>query len=296
MKTIVLKITAPKCGASSDALREAFAAAIGADVDMVGGRLAVMPPDVKKIVSEASAVVRKTLHEHTLPWIGTERVCVDSKIDIATEEIEAAGKKAVAKIEEQAKAMKVWLPKVKKALGKGADMVDLPVAADFKMTVSVGKGEATDAGEGLPKNATAVQINQAKNKGDGFEAVINHLISLAQKVGPGKAGSQAALKLKEDAATAVALGAVDANTLKLLNKLTGAVLVAGKSGATKAAASAALVTGIANGAKKAPDPAKAATKKDAKAGKKLPTLQKGKNKAANTATKKAAGDPALALI
>ena len=302
MKMITLKIAAPKCGASSDALREALALALDADVDMVGARLSVMPADVKKVVSDASSIVKKVWHENTLPWIGTERVCPDNKLDIVMDEIEAAGKTAIGKIEEQGKAMKVWLPKVKKALGKGADMIELPVAADFKMTVSVGKGEPTNAGKGLPKNATQVQINQAKHKGDGFENIVNHLIGLAQKVGPGKAGSMAALKLKEDAATAVSLGAVDANTIKLLNKLTAGLLAAGKGGTKQAAAKAALVTGIANGATKASDGDDKATKKTpaeaakGASGKKMPKLQKTAGKPAKKVASKIAGDPALALL
>ena len=65
--------------------------------------------------------------------------------------------------------------------------------------------------------------------------MIDHLIGLAEQIGPGKEGSAAALRLKEDAATAAKIGAVDKEMVGKLNKLVGAVLTATGNAARKGA-------------------------------------------------------------
>jgi hypothetical protein len=117
----------------------------------------------------------------------------------------------------------------------------------------VSDGEPSKAGRGLPRDATQAQVAEAVAVGKGYEAVIDHLISLAEKVGPGKEGNAAALRLKEDAATAAKLGAVNKEMLGKLNHLTAALLKAGTGGAKKAAAKAAVVTAITDGATTAND-------------------------------------------
>ena len=265
MKRIVLNIKTPKCGASSEALRSALATALGADEDLVGANLSIVPPDVKQIILKAARTIKDAWEAGTLPWIGNERVCADEKADIVTDEIEEATKKAVAIVEEQAKAMRVWLPKVKKALGKGADLVALPVVENFKITVTHKVTDPSKAGKGLPKDATDAQIAEAQCKAAGYESVIDHLITLAGKVGPGKKGSEAALRLKENMATATSLGAVNPDTIKKLNGLTTALLAAGKGGIKQKAAKAALVTGIVESQATGAVPAKGKTTPQAKA-------------------------------
>lgn len=252
MKKIMLKINAPKCGASSDQLKQVLADVLGADRSYIGARLSILPPDVKSVVNNAVKMVRK-VYEQTLPWIGNERVCADEKVDIIIEEIESAMAKAKAIIEEQRQAMSTWLPQVRQALGKGADMVALPDPNDFTITHEVSVGEPSKAGRGLPRDATQAEVAEAVAVGKGYEAVIDHLIGLAEKVGPGKEGNAAALRLKEDAATAAKLGAVNKEMLGKLNRLTAALLKAGTGGAKKAAAKAAVVTAIMDGAATAND-------------------------------------------
>ena len=244
MKTITVKITAPKCGATSDQLKEALAQVLGANVEYVGARLSVMPPDVKTIVNGAVKSITKTLKENTLPWIGNERVVADEKVDLIIDELNGSAEKAKKIIEEQAGAMKVWLPQVRTALGKGVDMVELPDPNDFKLDVVIGQSEPSKAGKGLPRDANQAEAAAALAKGSGYENLIDHLLALADKVGPGKDGSAAALRLKNDTATAVKLGAVDKAMIDKINLLTGKLLLAGKSGAKKAAAKAGLVTAI----------------------------------------------------
>jgi hypothetical protein len=201
-------------------------------------------------------------------------VCADEKADIVIEEIEEVTKKAVAIIEEQAKAMTVWLPKVKTALGKGADLVELPVVENFKITVTHNVCDPSKAGRGLPKNATEAQIAEAQGKAAGYESVIDHLITLAGKVGPGKKGSEAALRLKEDMATATKLGAVNPDTIKKLNALTTSLLAAGKGGTKQKAAQAALVTGIAESQPKVVVPSEAGKTPTKTASKTAPKVKK----------------------
>lgn len=253
MKKIMLKINAPKCGASSDTLKQALADVLGAELSYIGARLNILPPDVKSVVNNAVKMVRKVYEDNTLPWIGTERVCADEKLDIIKDEIEAAMAKAKGIVEEQRQAMSTWLPQVKTALGKGAEMVALPDPNDFTITHEVSDGEPSKAGRGLPRDASQAQVAEAVAVGKGYEAVIDHLIGLAEKVGPGKEGNAAALRLKEDAATAAKLGAVDKEMLGKLNHLTAALLKAGTGGAKKAAAKAAVVTAITDGATTAND-------------------------------------------
>jgi hypothetical protein len=252
MKKIILKINAPKCGASSDQLKQVLADVLGADRSYIGARLSILPPDVKSVVNNAVKMVRKVYEENTLPWIGNERVCADEKLDIIKEEIESAMAKAKGIIEEQRQAMSTWLPQVRQALGKGADMVALPDPNDFTITHEVIVGEPSKAGRGLPRDATQAEVAEAVAVGKGYEAVIDHLIGLAEKIGPGKEGNAAALRLKEDAATAAKLGAVNKEMLSKLNHLTAALLKAG-GGAKKAAAKAAVVTAITDGAATAND-------------------------------------------
>ena len=252
MKKIMLKINAPKCGASSDQLKQVLADVLGADRSYIGARLSILPADVKSVVNNAVKMVRRVHEENTLPWIGNERVCPDEKVDIVIEEIESAMAKAKAIIEEQRQAMSTWLPQVRQALGKGADMVALPDPNDFTIEVEISTGEPSKAGRGLPRDATQAEVAEAVAVGKGYEAVIDHLIGLAEKVGPGKEGNAAALRLKEDAATAAKLGAVNKEMLSKLNHLTAALLKAG-GGAKKAAAKAAVVTAITDGAATAND-------------------------------------------
>jgi len=244
MKTITVKITAPKCGASSEALNDALANVLGADLTYVKARLAIMPPDVKTIIANATKMIKKTLEDGSLPWIGSERVVADEKVDILKDELDNVSEKAKKIIDEQASAMKVWLPQVEKALGAGASMIELPDANDFKLEVVIGVGEPSKAGRGLPRDASQADAAAAIAKGSGYENLIDHLLTLADKVGPGKDGSAAALRLKNDTATAVKLGAVDKAMIDKINLLTGKLLLAGKSGAKKAAAKAGLVTAI----------------------------------------------------
>lgn len=253
MKKIMLKINAPKCGASSDQLKQVLADVLGADRSYIGARLSILPPDVKSVVNNAVKMVRKVYEDNTLPWIGNERVCADEKLDIIKEEIESAMAKAKGIIEEQRQAMSTWLPQVRQALGKGADMIALPDPNDFTITHEVSDGEPSKAGRGLPRDATQAEVAEAVAVGKGYEAVIDHLIGLAEKVGPGKEGNAAALRLKEDAATAAKLGAVNKEMLGKLNHLTAALLKAGTGGAKKAAAKAAVVTAITDGAATAND-------------------------------------------
>lgn len=248
MKKITLKIEAPKCGASSEILRQTIAAHLGAELEYVGGRLAILPPDVKAVVNKVNKTISETYKKLTIPWIGTERVCADDKAELIADEINEVAKNGALLIQEQAEALRARMPELRAALGKGADMVELPDPDDFKLSVTVGIGEPTAAGRGLPRNATEAQVSAALSKAEGYENLINHLIELSEKVGPGKEGSAAALRFKEDAATAAALGVVDKSILHNLNKLTANLLAAGKSGAKKSAAKAALVTAITEGA------------------------------------------------
>lgn len=248
MKKLMLKINAPKCGASSDQLKQALADVLGAELSYIGARLNILPPDVKTVVNNAVKMVRKVYEDNTLPWIGTERVCADEKLDIIKDEIESTMAKAKGIVEEQRQAMSTWLPQVRQALGKGAEMVALPDPNDFTITHEVIDGEPSKAGRGLPRDATQAEVAEAVSVGKGYEAVIDHLIGLAEKVGPGKEGNAAALRLKEDAATAAKLGAVNKDMLNKLNTLTAALLKAGTGGAKKAAAKAAVVTAITDGA------------------------------------------------
>lgn len=248
MKKITLKIEAPKCGASSDELRQFIADNLGADLDYVGGRLAILPPDTKAVVAKCRRAVRETYEKLTIPWIGTERVCADNKVDLVIDEINRVAESSAKLIEEQADALKTRLPDVIQALGKGANMVELPDPENFKLTVTVGYGEPTAAGRGLPKDANEVEVSKAIAKAEGYENLIEHLINLTEKIGPGKEGSTAALRFKEDAATAAELGVVDKNVLHKLNQLTAGLLSVGKAGSKKSAAKAALVTAIAESA------------------------------------------------
>lgn len=253
MKAITLKITAPKCGASSDELREALATALGASTEYVGARLSILPPDVKAVVAKAVKMVKQARLEYTIPWIGDEQVCTDDKAELAIEAIDLATEKAVAMIAEQAQAMSVWLPKVESALGAGASMVELPDPKEFTIKVTRAIGEASKSGKGLPRDATQAQVAEAMNKGAGYEALILHLTTLAEKISAGgKKGAAAALRLKEDAATAAKLGAVDKSMLANLNKLTAVLLSAG-AGAKKVAAKAAVITAISDAATDAGD-------------------------------------------
>lgn len=244
MKNITLKIKAPKCGASSEELRDLLANTLGAEVDYVGARLSILPPDVKKTINKAKKAIKDTWISNTLPWIGNERVVPEHKMDIVVEEIRAVHERVKQNVAEEAEAMKVWLPQVKAALGRGADMIELPDPSDFKIEIAIGCDDATAAGEGLPKDASHAELTVSAQKGEGYEALIDHLIDTADKIGSSKQGAQAALRLKDDAATAAKMGIVDKKMLEKLNQLTGKLLSAGKSKRKQATAKAALVTAI----------------------------------------------------
>jgi hypothetical protein len=252
MKTITVKIDAPKCGASSDSLRELLAETLGANAEYVGARLTILPPDTKAAVSKIKKDIRKAVEDNTLLWIGGERVAEDNKVAMIEDTITEATEVGRRIIAEHAESLRVRLPELRAALGKGADLVELPDPDNFKLTVTMGVSEPTAiTKKGLPRNATEANVAVAIQKGKGYDAVIDHLLALVDKVGTGKDGSAAALRIKEDAATAAKLGAVDKEQIHKLNQLTAKLLAAGKGGAKKAAAKAALVTAITDAAQTA---------------------------------------------
>ena len=129
-------------------------------------------------------------------------------------------------------------------------MVALPDPNDFTIDVEVSTGEPSKAGCGLPRDATQAEVAEAVSKAKGYEAVIDHLIGLAEQIGPGKEGSAAALRLKEDAATAAKIGAVDKEMVSKLNKLVCAVLTATGNAARKGA-KAKIVSAVVESGEKA---------------------------------------------
>ena len=250
MKKITLKISAPKCGATSDELKSVLADALGAEGTYVNARVAILPPDIKARIRNAVKAVREVYERNTLPWIQTERVCTDEREELVKEEVMESVKKAKDEMVEIANTMNVWLPTVKSALGRGAEMVALPDPNDFTIDVEVSTGEPSKAGRGLPRDATQAEVAEAVSRAKGYEAVIDHLIGLAEQIGPGKEGSAAALRLKEDAATAAKIGAVDKEMLGKLNKLVGAVLTASGNAARKGA-KAKIVSAVVESGEKA---------------------------------------------
>jgi len=250
MKKVTLKISAPKCGATSDELKSVLSEALGAEGTYVNARVAILPPDIKARIRNAVKAIREVYEKNTLPWILTERVCTDEREELVKEEVMESVKKAKDEMVEIANTMNVWLPTVKSALGRGAEMVALPDPNDFTIDVEVNTGEPTKAGRGLPRDATQAEVAEAVSKAKGYEAVIDHLIGLAEQIGPGKEGSAAALRLKEDAATAAKIGAVDKEMLGKLNKLVGAVLTASGNAARKGA-KAKIVSAVVESGEKA---------------------------------------------
>lgn len=250
MKKVTLKISAPKCGATSDELKNVLSEALGAEGTYVNARVSILPPDIKARIRKAVKAIREVYERNTLPWILTERVCTDEREELVKEEVMESVKKAKDEMVEIANTMNVWLPTVKSALGRGAEMVALPDPNDFTIEVEVNTGEPTKAGRGLPRDATQAEVAEAVSKAKGYEAVIDHLIGLAEQIGPGKEGSAAALRLKEDAATAAKIGAVDKEMLGKLNKLVGAVLTATGNAARKGA-KAKIVSAVVESGEKA---------------------------------------------
>ena len=250
MKKVTLKISAPKCGATSDELKSVLSEALGAEGTYVNARVSILPPDIKARIRNAVKAIREVYERNTLPWILTERVCTDEREELVKEEVMESVKKAKDEMVEIANTMNVWLPTVKSALGKGAEMVALPDPNDFTIDVEVNTGEPTKAGRGLPRDATQAEVAEAVSKAKGYEAVIDHLIGLAEQIGPGKEGSAAALRLKEDAATAAKIGAVDKEMVGKLNKLVGAVLTASGNAARKGA-KAKIVSAVVESGEKA---------------------------------------------
>ena len=250
MKKVTLKISAPKCGATSDELKSVLSEALGAEGTYVNARVSILPPDIKARIRNAVKAIREVYERNTLPWILTERVCTDEREELVKEEVMESVKKAKDEMVEIANTMNVWLPTVKTALGRGAEMVALPDPNDFTIDVEVNTGEPTKAGRGLPRDATQAEVAEAVSKAKGYEAVIDHLIGLAEQIGPGKEGSAAALRLKEDAATAAKIGAVDKEMVSKLNKLVGAVLTASGNAARKGA-KAKIVSAVVESGEKA---------------------------------------------
>lgn len=250
MKKVTLKISAPKCGATSDELKTVLSEALGADGTYCNARVSILPPDIKARIRNAVKAIREVYEKNTLPWILTERVCTDEREELVKEEVMESVKKAKDEMVEIANTMNVWLPTVKSALGRGAEMVALPDPNDFTIDVEINTGEPTKAGRGLPRDATQAEVAEAVSKAKGYEAVIDHLIGLAEQIGPGKEGSAAALRLKEDAATAAKIGAVDKEMVGKLNKLVGAVLTATGSAARKGA-KAKIVSAVVESGEKA---------------------------------------------
>ena len=250
MKKVTLKISAPKCGATSDELKSVLSEALGAEGTYVNARVSILPPDIKARIRNAVKAIREVYERNTLPWILTERVCTDEREELVKEEVMESVKKAKDEMVEIANTMNVWLPTVKSALGRGAEMVALPDPNDFTIDVEVSTGEPSKAGRGLPRDATQAEVAEAVSKAKGYEAVIDHLIGLAEQIGPGKEGSAAALRLKEDAATAAKIGAVDKEMLGKLNKLVGAVLTAAGNAARKGA-KAKIVSAVVESGEKA---------------------------------------------
>ena len=250
MKKVTLKISAPKCGATSDELKSVLSEALGAEGTYVNARVSILPPDIKARIRNAVKAIREVYERNTLPWILTERVCTDEREELVKEEVMESVKKAKDEMVEIANTMNVWLPTVKSALGRGAEMVALPDPNDFTIEVDINTGEPTKAGRGLPRDASQAEIAEAVSKAKGYEAVIDHLIGLAEQIGPGKEGSAAALRLKEDAATAAKIGAVDKEMVGKLNKLVGAVLTATGNAARKGA-KAKIVSAVVESGEKA---------------------------------------------
>jgi predicted transcriptional regulator len=250
MKKVTLKISAPKCGATSDELKSVLSEALGAEGTYVNARVAILPPDIKARIRNAVKAIREVYEKNTLPWILTERVCTDEREELVKEEVMESVKKAKDEMVEIANTMNVWLPTVKSALGRGAEMVALPDPNDFTIEVDINTGEPSKAGRGLPRDATQAEVAEAVSKAKGYEAVIDHLIGLAEQIGPGKEGSAAALRLKEDAATAAKIGAVDKEMVGKLNKLVGAVLTATGNAARKGA-KAKIVSAVVESGEKA---------------------------------------------
>ena len=250
MKKVTLKISAPKCGATSDELKSVLSEALGAEGTYVNARVSILPPDIKARIRNAVKAIREVYERNTLPWILTERVCTDEREELVKEEVMESVKKAKDEMVEIANTMNVWLPTVKSALGRGAEMVALPDPNDFTIEVDINTGEPSKAGRGLPRDASQAEIAEAVSKAKGYEAVIDHLIGLAEQIGPGKEGSAAALRLKEDAATAAKIGAVDKEMLGKLNKLVGAVLTAAGNAARKGA-KAKIVSAVVESGEKA---------------------------------------------
>ena len=280
MKVIEISIKAPKCGASSEALKSAFAVMLGADEGYVGARLAIMPPDVKSVINGAVKSVNKVYKDLTLPWIGTKRVCEDNKVEIVKEEINNAANKAKKIIAEQREAMRIWLPKVVSALGDGASLIELPDPNDFDLTVLVSSSEPEKATKGMVKSATDVETNKAIAKGVGYENLINHLVEQVEKIGNGKKASAAALRFKEDANTAAKMGAVDKEQLVQINSLIGALLKAGNNAVKKAGAKAAVVSAIIDSA--TPPETETEAEVEEKDEGKVPTKKLPKRKGQNT--------------
>ena len=250
MKKVTLKISAPKCGATSDELKSVLSEALGAEGTYVNARVSILPPDIKARIRNAVKAIREVYERNTLPWIQTERVCTDEREELVKEEVMESVNKAKAEMVEIANTMNVWLPTVKSALGRGAEMVALPDPNDFTIEVDINTGEPSKAGRGLPRDATQAEVAEAVSKAKGYEAVIDHLIGLAEQIGPGKEGSAAALRLKEDAATAAKIGAVDKEMVGKLNKLVGAVLTATGNAARKGA-KAKIVSAVVESGEKA---------------------------------------------
>ena len=250
MKKVTLKISAPKCGATSDELKSVLSEALGAEGTYVNARVSILPPDIKARIRNAVKAIREVYEKNTLPWILTERVCTDEREELVKEEVMESVKKAKDEMVEIANTMNVWLPTVKSALGKGAEMVALPDPNDFTIEVDINTGEPSKAGRGLPRDATQAEVAEAVSKAKAYEAVIDHLIGLAEQIGPGKEGSAAALRLKEDAATAAKIGAVDKEMVSKLNKLVGAVLTASGNAARKGA-KAKIVSAVVESGEKA---------------------------------------------
>lgn len=238
MKEVTLTIQMPKVGATSGELVKTLTDELGAETEYVSARLKIIPPDIVAQMRKAVKGIREAFENNTLEWIGC-RVCEKSKLDILQDEVDAAKKTAKGVFAEIARNMNVWLPKVKSALGKGAEMVELPDPNAFDIEAIVGvKGKPVNAGKGLPKSATDAKVSEALSRAKGYEAVIDHLTKLAEKVEPGKKGGEAALKLKADLATAAKIGAVDKAQIETINRLVGAVLTAtgtiGRKGAKAA--------------------------------------------------------------
>ena len=130
-------------------------------------------------------------------------------------------------------------------------MVALPDPNDFTIAHEVSDGEPSKAGRGLPRDASQAQVAEAVAVGKGYEAVIDHLIGLAEKVGPGKEGNAAALRLKEGRRQQQPSWE-RWRTERAGNSTTSAALLKAVRAAKKAA-KAAVVTAITDGATTAND-------------------------------------------